>query len=60
MGNGVISRAQRTPLEHLLFTFAFHTFQGGELVATIRGVNAPLLQKTILEQLAVERKITEH
>ncbi|XP_068001495.1 thioredoxin domain-containing protein 6 isoform X2 [Melanerpes formicivorus] len=31
----------------------------GELVATVRGLNAPLLQKTILEQLAVERKVTE-
>ncbi|NWH27349.1 TXND6 protein, partial [Grus americana] len=29
--------------------FLFYT--GGELVAVVRGANAPLLQKTILEQL---------
>lgn len=29
-------------------------------MAVVRGVNAPLLQKTILEQLAVERKVLEH
>ncbi|KAM7107353.1 thioredoxin domain-containing protein 6-like [Ciconia boyciana] len=38
--------------------FLFYT--GGELVAVVRGANAPLLQKTILEQLAVERKVLEH
>ncbi|XP_054691461.1 thioredoxin domain-containing protein 6 isoform X1 [Grus americana] len=38
--------------------FLFYT--GGELVAVVRGANAPLLQKTILEQLAVERKFLEH
>ncbi|KAM4770647.1 thioredoxin domain-containing protein 6 isoform 4-T4 [Cyanocitta cristata] len=34
--------------------FLFYT--GGELVAVVRGADAPLLQKTILEQLAGERK----
>lgn len=29
-------------------------------MAVVRGVNTPLLQKTILEQLAVERKVLEH
>ncbi|NXN32819.1 TXND6 protein, partial [Nycticryphes semicollaris] len=29
----------------------FLFYAGGELVAVVRGVNAPLLQKTILEQL---------
>ncbi|XP_065701212.1 thioredoxin domain-containing protein 6 [Patagioenas fasciata] len=38
----------------------FLFFAGGELVAVVRGVNAQLLQKTILEQLAVERKVLEH
>jgi len=56
----VICRAQRAPLEHFLTDNALHTFQGGGLVAVVRGVNAPLLQKTILEQLAVERKVLEH
>ncbi|XP_068001494.1 thioredoxin domain-containing protein 6 isoform X1 [Melanerpes formicivorus] len=37
----------------------FLFYAEGELVATVRGLNAPLLQKTILEQLAVERKVTE-
>ncbi|MBZ3886404.1 Thioredoxin domain-containing protein 6 [Sciurus carolinensis] len=31
--------------------------QGGELVAVVRGANAPLLQKTILDQLEVEKKV---
>lgn len=50
------------PRGHHLSTywFAFHTFQGGGLVAVVRGANAPLLQKTILEQLTVERKVLEH
>ncbi|RLV96775.1 hypothetical protein DV515_00012449 [Chloebia gouldiae] len=34
--------------------FLFYT--GGELVAVVRGADAPLLQKTILKQLAEERK----
>ncbi|XP_030350049.1 thioredoxin domain-containing protein 6 isoform X2 [Strigops habroptila] len=38
----------------------FLFYAGGDLVAVVRGVNAPLLQKTILEQLAVERKVLEH
>ncbi|XP_063194311.1 thioredoxin domain-containing protein 6 isoform X1 [Chroicocephalus ridibundus] len=38
----------------------FLFYAGGELVAVVRGANAPLLQKTILEQLAVERKVLEH
>ncbi|KAM9543687.1 thioredoxin domain-containing protein 6 isoform 1-T1 [Guaruba guarouba] len=38
----------------------FLFYAGGELVAAVRGANAPLLQKTILEQLAVERKVLEH
>ncbi|XP_035190663.1 thioredoxin domain-containing protein 6 isoform X2 [Oxyura jamaicensis] len=37
-----------------------HFAVGGELVAVVRGANAPLLQKTILEQLAMERKVLEH
>lgn len=32
-------------------------FQGGQLVAVVRGANAPLLQKTILDQLEAERKV---
>lgn len=40
--------------------FAFPTFQGGELVAVVREANAPLLHKTILEQLALEKKVLEH
>ncbi|XP_077927474.1 thioredoxin domain-containing protein 6 isoform X7 [Halichoerus grypus] len=31
--------------------------QGGELVAVVRGANAPLLQKTIREQLEAEKKV---
>ncbi|XP_010210504.1 PREDICTED: vacuolar protein sorting-associated protein 8 homolog [Tinamus guttatus] len=37
--------------------FLFYT--GGQLVAVVRGANAPLLQKTILEQLAAEKKIDD-
>ncbi|XP_035755971.1 thioredoxin domain-containing protein 6 isoform X1 [Egretta garzetta] len=37
----------------------FLFYAGGELVAVVRGANAPLLQKTILEQLTVERKVLE-
>ncbi|KAM7043744.1 thioredoxin domain-containing protein 6 isoform 4-T5 [Acridotheres tristis] len=33
-----------------------HFAVGGELVAVVRGADAPLLQKTILKQLAGERK----
>lgn len=33
------------------------TFQGGELVAVVKGANAPLLRKTILHQLEVEKKV---
>nr|XP_044992393.1 thioredoxin domain-containing protein 6 isoform X2 [Jaculus jaculus] len=36
-------------------TFLFYA--GGELVAVVRGANAPLLQKTILEQLEAEKKV---
>lgn len=32
-------------------------FEGGELVAVVRGANAPLLQKTIREQLEAEKKV---
>lgn len=38
--------------------FLFYT--RGELAAVVRGANAPLLQKTILNQLAVARKVLEH
>ncbi|XP_050821675.1 thioredoxin domain-containing protein 6 isoform X3 [Gopherus flavomarginatus] len=38
-------------------TFLFYA--GGELVAVVRGANAPLLQKTILDQLEAERKVLE-
>ncbi|XP_027734119.1 thioredoxin domain-containing protein 6 isoform X3 [Empidonax traillii] len=38
----------------------FLFYAEGELVAVVRGVNAPLLQKTILEQLAGQRKVLEH
>ncbi|KAM6064904.1 thioredoxin domain-containing protein 6 isoform 1-T1 [Theristicus caerulescens] len=38
----------------------FLFYAGGELIAVVRGVNAPLLQKTILEQMAVARKVLEH
>lgn len=31
--------------------------QGGELVALVRGANAPLLQETILDQLEAEKKV---
>lgn len=33
--------------------------QGGELVAVLRGANAPLLQKMIVEELAKEKKVLE-
>ncbi|XP_018421443.1 PREDICTED: thioredoxin domain-containing protein 6 [Nanorana parkeri] len=36
-------------------TFLF--FGGGELVAVVRGVNAPLLQKTIIDQLEAEKNV---
>ncbi|XP_035133818.3 thioredoxin domain-containing protein 6 isoform X4 [Callithrix jacchus] len=36
-------------------TFLFYA--GGELVAVVRGANAPLLQKTILDQLEAEKKV---
>ncbi|XP_071977329.1 thioredoxin domain-containing protein 6 [Engystomops pustulosus] len=39
-------------------TFLF--FAGGDLVAVVRGANAPLLQKTILEQLEAEKKVLNH
>lgn len=32
-------------------------FQGGELVAVVRGANAPLLEKTIREQLEAEKRV---
>ncbi|XP_043931813.1 thioredoxin domain-containing protein 6-like [Protopterus annectens] len=38
-------------------TFLFYA--GGELVAVVRGANAPLLQKVILEQLQAEKKVLE-
>ncbi|MBW01452.1 Thioredoxin domain-containing protein 6, partial [Eschrichtius robustus] len=36
-------------------TFLFYA--GGELVALVRGANAPLLQKTIREQLQAEKRV---
>ncbi|KAM9601734.1 thioredoxin domain-containing protein 6 isoform 2-T2 [Trichechus inunguis] len=36
-------------------TFLFYA--GGELVAVVRGANAPLLQKTILDQLVAEERV---
>ncbi|XP_015849542.1 thioredoxin domain-containing protein 6 isoform X1 [Peromyscus maniculatus bairdii] len=36
-------------------TFLFYA--GGELVAVVKGANAPLLRKTILHQLEVEKKV---
>ncbi|OBS66375.1 hypothetical protein A6R68_05081 [Neotoma lepida] len=36
-------------------TFLF--FAGGKLVAVVKGANAPLLRKTILHQLEVEKKV---
>ncbi|XP_012890120.1 PREDICTED: thioredoxin domain-containing protein 6 [Dipodomys ordii] len=36
-------------------TFLFYA--GGELVAVVRGANAPLLQKTILNQLEAEKRV---
>ncbi|XP_005406797.1 PREDICTED: thioredoxin domain-containing protein 6 isoform X2 [Chinchilla lanigera] len=36
-------------------TFLFYA--GGQLVAVVRGANAPLLQKTILDQLEAEKKV---
>ncbi|XP_029462049.1 thioredoxin domain-containing protein 6 [Rhinatrema bivittatum] len=38
-------------------TFLFYA--GGELVAIVRGANAPLLQKTILNQLIAEKKVLD-
>ncbi|KAE8580467.1 hypothetical protein XENTR_v10024439 [Xenopus tropicalis] len=35
----------------------FLLLAGGELVAVVRGANGPLLQKTIIEQLAAEKKV---
>ena len=32
-------------------------FQGGELVAVVRGANAPLLEKTIREQREAEKRV---
>ncbi|XP_075034690.1 thioredoxin domain-containing protein 6 [Mixophyes fleayi] len=39
-------------------TFLF--FAAGELVAVVRGANAPLLQKTIVDQLEAEKKVLNH
>ncbi|KAM9305623.1 thioredoxin domain-containing protein 6-like [Gastrophryne carolinensis] len=39
-------------------TFLFYA--GGELVAVVRGANAPLLQKTIIDQLEAEKKVLNH
>uniref|UniRef100_A0A8C4S2Q4 NME/NM23 family member 9 n=1 Tax=Erpetoichthys calabaricus TaxID=27687 RepID=A0A8C4S2Q4_ERPCA len=39
-------------------TFLF--IAGGELVAVVRGVNAPLLRKTIIEQLEIEKKVLDN
>lgn len=33
--------------------------QGGELVAVLRGPNAPMLQRMILEELAKEKLVLE-
>ncbi|XP_017547062.1 thioredoxin domain-containing protein 6 [Pygocentrus nattereri] len=38
-------------------TFLF--FAGGELVAVLRGANAPLLQRIIVEELAKEKRVLE-
>ncbi|XP_067891978.1 thioredoxin domain-containing protein 6 [Heterodontus francisci] len=38
-------------------TFLF--YGGGQLVAVVRGANAPLLQKSIREQLSAEKKVLE-
>lgn len=35
-------------------------FQGGQLVAVLRGANAPLLQRMIVDQLAKEKLVLEH
>ncbi|KAM4821166.1 thioredoxin domain-containing protein 6 isoform 2-T3 [Thomomys bottae] len=35
----------------------FLFYAGGELVAVVRGANAPLLQKTILDQLEAEKRV---
>ena len=34
-------------------------FQGGTLVAVVRGANAPLILRTITEQLAQEHKVLD-
>lgn len=34
-----------------------NSFQGGQLVAVVRGANAPLLEKTILDHLEAEKKV---
>lgn len=34
--------------------------QGGELVAVLRGANAPMLQRMIVEELAKEKLVLEH
>ncbi|XP_077437101.1 thioredoxin domain-containing protein 6-like [Vanacampus margaritifer] len=39
-------------------TFLF--YGGGELVAVVRGANAPLLQRMIVDQLAKEKLVLEH
>ncbi|XP_073767548.1 thioredoxin domain-containing protein 6 isoform X2 [Danio rerio] len=39
-------------------TFLFYA--GGELVSVLRGPNAPLLQKTIQEELSNEKNVLEH
>ncbi|KAG7462250.1 thioredoxin domain-containing 3-like isoform X1 [Solea senegalensis] len=38
----------------------FLIYAGGELVAVLRGANAPLLQRMILEELSKEKLVLEH
>nr|XP_015214595.1 PREDICTED: thioredoxin domain-containing protein 3 homolog isoform X1 [Lepisosteus oculatus]XP_015214596.1 PREDICTED: thioredoxin domain-containing protein 3 homolog isoform X1 [Lepisosteus oculatus] len=38
-------------------TFLF--YGGGQLVSVVRGANAPLLQKTVVDQLAAEKRVLE-
>ncbi|KAM4608249.1 thioredoxin domain-containing protein 6 [Polymixia lowei] len=40
-------------------TFLFYGVSGGDLVAVLRGANAPLLQKMTLEELAKEKLVLE-
>jgi hypothetical protein len=58
VGLGSMTLALGTVLNTLkVFHVVHNALQGGELVAVVRGANAPLLQKTILDQLEAEKEV---